>query len=248
VSCQVNRGAAHRGRRPARLIATAALAATPLLLAAPASAHVLAVPSTTEAGASAVVQLSVGHGCEGSPTTAVEIRIPDSIYAVTPTRNPFWDVSVKTEPVDPPVTDAHGTTINQRVASVRYRALTPLPDGQRDTFDLSVHLPDAAGSTLVFPTVQTCEKGESAWIQVPAEGQDAEELELPAPAFTITAAGATPAVAGGAASGTAAETATLVAHDKASSGGSALSKVALGVGALGLLVGLIALVRQRRAA
>ena len=234
MSCQVIRGGAHRGRQLARSFTVAALAATALLSAVPASAHVTVAPSTTDAGASAVVRFSVGHGCEGSPTTRVEIRIPDSIYAVTPTRNPFWKVSVETEPVDPPVTDAHGTAITERVTSVVYRALAALPDGQRDTFDLALHLPDATGSALVFPTVQTCETGESAWIEVPAEGQDAEELSLPAPAFTVTA----PITSMGD------ETS---AGDETSGSDSGLSRAALGVGALAFLLGLVALVRQRRA-
>ena len=51
-----------------------------------------------------------------------------------------------------------------------------------------MQLPESEGTTLVFPTIQTCEQGESAWIEVPEDGQDAEELELPAPSVTITAA------------------------------------------------------------
>ena len=47
-------------------VATAAIA---LSLVAPAGAHVTATPSTAAAGAYTVVTFSVGHGCEGSPTT-----------------------------------------------------------------------------------------------------------------------------------------------------------------------------------
>ena len=38
------------------------------------------------------------------------------------------------------------------------------------------------------PTVQTREKGQTAWTEVPADGQDAEEPGSPAPAFEITQA------------------------------------------------------------
>ena len=71
---------------------------------------------------------------------------------------------------------------------MEYTAKTPLPEGQRDAFELSLQLPDKAGETLTFPTIQTCAKGETAWTEVPAEGQDGEELEHPAPAFEITEA------------------------------------------------------------
>ena len=71
---------------------------------------------------------------------------------------------------------------------MEYTAKTPLPDGVRDAFELSLQLPQKAGETLAFPAVQICEKGETAWTEVPADGQDAEELEHPAPAFEITEA------------------------------------------------------------
>ncbi len=67
-----------------------------------------------------------------------------------------------------PVDDGHGGQYTQRVAEIVYTARTPLPHDHRDTFELSLKLPDAAGETLVFPAVQTCEEGESAWVQVTA--------------------------------------------------------------------------------
>lgn len=70
-----------------------------------------------------------------------------------------------------------------------YRAKKPLPDGYRDVFDVQLLLPEgAAGQTLRFPVIQTCEQGETAWIQTATEGQDPEELEAPAPAISVTAA------------------------------------------------------------
>ena len=56
--------------------------------AAPASAHVTITPSDTAAGAYTVLTVSVGHGCEGSPTTALDIQIPEQILSVTPTLLP----------------------------------------------------------------------------------------------------------------------------------------------------------------
>ena len=166
----------------------AAISLTVIGVAAPASAHVTITPSTTAAGAFAVLTVSVPHGCEGSPTTRVTISMPDEINAVTPTRNALWEVEKELVELDPPVTDSHGNEITERVATVTYTTDTPLPDGYRDAFELSLQLPDTEGATLVFPTVQTCEEGEAAWIEVPAAGQSEEDLELPAPAVTVTAA------------------------------------------------------------
>ena len=77
-----------------------------------------------------------------------------------------------------------------------------MPDGYRDAFELSLQLPEAEGTTLVFPTIQTCEEGESAWIEVPEDGQSADDLELPAPSVTITAAEGDAPRLGGAGRGT----------------------------------------------
>lgn len=158
------------------------------LSAGAASAHVTVTPSTTAAGSYTVLTFSVGHGCEGSPTTKIAIQMPEAIPSVTPTINQGWTVRKVSEKLADPIEDAHGNTITERISQVVYTARTPLADGFRDTFELSVQVPDAEGDTVTFPVIQTCQKGETSWIETPAAGQDEEELESPAPAFTITAA------------------------------------------------------------
>jgi len=242
-----------RLQRARRLLVRGGAAAALVALvawAAPASAHVTITPSTTAAGAFAVLEVSVGHGCDASPTTEITIQMPPEINSVTPTRNALWDVEKEIETLDPPAVDAHGNEIDERVASVTYTARTPLPDGYRDAFELSVQLPEDEGTTLVFPTVQTCEEGESAWIEVPADGQDVDELELPAPSFVITAAGETGD------HGTATEAASTEHDDGDDAGGDAGDEggddvgawtiAALGAGVLGVVLGGAALVGQRR--
>lgn len=166
---------ARRRIRPFRplpaLAGTAAAAA--LVLAAPvaASAHVHAEPSSTEPGARADIAFAIGHGCDGSPTTAVEIEVPAEIAAVGLIANPGWDVAIDTD---------DGTR------TVVFTADEPLPDGVRDTLELSATLPDDApdGTVLAFPTRQVCEVGESAWT-------DADQAsDTPAPIVTIGAADA----------------------------------------------------------
>jgi uncharacterized protein YcnI len=223
-----------------RVLAPAAVAlVTTLGLAGPASAHVTVSADTTAAGAYAVLTVSVPHGCEGSPTTEVAIQIPDDILSVTPTRNPLWDVKVTTEKLAKPVKDAHGNAVSERDATVTYTTTTPLPDHERDAFELSVKLPEDEGETLVFPAIQTCEEGQTAWTQVAASGQDPEKLEHPAPSVTLTAAEGD---AHGAPAQPSAE------HETASDQSTTLTWLALGTGALGLVVGLIALARSRRTA
>lgn len=158
------------------------------LSAGAASAHVSVSPNTTAAGGYAVLTFSVPHGCEGSPTKEVAIALPDDIVSVTPTVNPGWTIKKVTEQLADPIKDDDGNEITERTSQVVYTARTPLEDGYRDTMELSLQLPDEEGKSLSFPVIQTCVKGQTAWNETAADGQDPETLEHPAPAFTITAA------------------------------------------------------------
>ncbi len=232
-------------RAGAPLAALAAVA----LVATPAGAHVSGTPSETAAGSSTVLTMSVPHGCDGSPTTKIEIQVPESVLSVTPTRNAFYDVEANIQELDEPVTDAHGNEVTERTASIVYTSNDPLPEGQRDTFDLTFQVPDAAGETLAFPTVQTCGKGRTAWVEVPSGGQDAEELEHPAPAFEITEASAEDghgAEEGAEATSTAA--ASEETREASTDASDVLGWSGLVLGALGLLAGGTALARSRKSA
>lgn len=224
---------AGRRRRLARLsAATAAGIALAAALPTTAWAHVGLSASSTAAGSASLLTFAFSHGCDESPTTRIAIQIPDGIDAVAPTVNPGWTVDKVMADLDTPATDSHGNTVTQRVAQVVYTAKEPVPTGLRDAFVLSLTLPaDATGTTLAFPTVQTCEVGENAWIEVPAAGQDAHDLAFPAPALTVT--GATGS--GGDAPGPDGTLTGLVV-------------VSLVVGALGLVTGGLALVRGRKPA
>lgn len=233
-------------RQVARLGAVAALAGGAVLLAgAPAAAHVTVTPTVTTADSYTVLTVSVPHGCDGSSTTKVAIQIPEPINAVTPTINQGWTVEKVMAELDPPVTDSHGNELTERVAEIVYTAKTPLPEGHRDVFELSLKLPDAAGERLVFPSIQTCEQGETAWAQVPADGEDGEDLEHPAPWFVITAAEEAPAADGG-------DTvpAALTTTDSTGDSGptSLLGWIGLILGLLGFIAGALALHRTRKAA
>jgi uncharacterized protein YcnI len=232
----------------------AATAAIVLSLVSPAGAHVSASVTDASAGAFTVLTLSVPHGCEDSPTTRIEVQVPESVFSVTPTRNPYYDLEATIEQLDEPLTDAHGNEVTERTSTIVYTARTPLPDGQRDTFELSFQVPDAEGELLTFPTIQTCEKGETAWTQVPSDGQDEDELENPAPSFTILPASGdghhgdeTTETTGDEADHEAGDGAAAAEADDAGDddGSAALGWAGLGAGLLGLVAGGLALARTR---
>ena len=156
--------------------ATALAAGTLLALTVPlsASAHVSASATSTAAGSYTVVTISVPHGVDAQPTQSVTIDIPANILSVTPTVNPNWTISTVTEPLEPPTEDQ-----TERTAQVIYTAKTePLDAHQRDTFELSLTLPEGeAGDVVEFRVVQTAPDGATAvW-----EGDEV-------PSITLTAA------------------------------------------------------------
>ena len=210
-----------------------------------AHAHVGVSGTNTAAGSSTLLTFAFSHGCDGSPTTQLAIQIPDGINAVTPTVNPGWTTEKVTAKLETPVTDAHGNQVTERVAQVVYTALTPVADGLRDTFVLSLTLPeDAAGQTLAFPTVQSCTVGEHAWIELAADGQDPHDLDSPAPTLTVTATeeGAGHHDTDGHDTGGNEDASPAAGGDTGP-----LTITALVVGALGLATGLLALVRRKTA-
>ncbi|AIY18406.1 DUF1775 domain-containing protein [Pimelobacter simplex] len=234
---------------PAVGAATAALGLVALSAGA-ASAHVTVTPDTTSAGGYAVLTFAVPHGCEGSPTTKIAIAMPEDVPQVTPTVNPSWTVEKVQEKLDPPVKDAHGNEVTERVSQVVYTARTPLPDGYRDTLALSLQLPEKEGETLTFPIIQTCVKGSTNWNETAAEGQDEEELAHPAPSVTITAASAEGDHHGGAeaeSDGDKESDAKADSDDGDDGDGNGLAIGGLVAGVAGLAVGGIALARTRKA-
>lgn len=233
-----------------------------VLAATAASAHVTVSPTEAPAGGYSVLTFAVPHGCDDAPTTQVKIQMPELIPQVTPTVNPNWEVEKVMETLDEPIEGGHGEQITERVAQVVYTAKTPLPDGLRDTFELSLQLPDTPGERVAFPVVQVCEGGaETAWIEIP-DPDASEEPEHPAPVVEVTAAegdghggsGDEAAEDGDAADAELASgTEEAAASDDGGDGDDgdgpafALAIVAVGLGVVALGVGGMALSRSRSA-
>ncbi|MGH8991982.1 MAG: YcnI family protein [Acidimicrobiia bacterium] len=224
------------------------------LTAAPAFAHVSTSPGEAMAGKSTYQQFKIGHGCEGSPTTKVTFFIPEGVVGVKPEVEPGWKIETKLGAITP--YDSHGETIAEGVKEIAFTAATPLPDDQVTFFGVSMTMPDKAGETISIPVVQTCQQGETRWIDIPVEGQ--EEPEHPAPGIRLVAAtaedddhGAAPAAdekTEGGQTATDGEDAAAVQAGRVEDGGDTLAIIALIVGAAGLLTGGYSLVALRKRA
>ena len=67
-------------------------AAGAFLLACAASAHVTLETREAPVGAPYKAVLRVAHGCEGTATIALRIRVPDGMIAVKPMPKPGWKI------------------------------------------------------------------------------------------------------------------------------------------------------------
>jgi periplasmic copper chaperone A len=236
----------------------AATGALTLALAGTAGAHVTANPGEAPSDGYATLDFEIGHGCEESPTTQLRIKVPPSVPSVTPSRHPLWDLSTKEGRKEK--VELHGETITRGVSEVTYTARQPLPPDRLDAVRMSVRLPAGKeGESVYFPTIQRCEQGQTRWIQIPAEGENPDELEEPAPAVVLTAPEGGDGGGGakdGAGSGHGGDTQPAANMPAASAGGGEddegapvwLAVVALAVGALGLLAGIGGLTAGRRRA
>lgn len=219
-------------RKTLLLVALLAAVAVPA-----AGAHVTVNPREVPAGSFARFDVRVPNERPNADTVKLTIQIPEGLEFVSFLPKPGWKRTVETEKLDEPVTNDEGETITERIASVTWEGGRIAP-GEFDEFGLSAKVPEAAGTELVFPAVQTYSNGEVVrWIG-PA---DADE-----PASRVTLApkeGEEPAEP-------AANPAPTSPEGDADSDADGRANLALGFGIAGLVAGLAGLgasLRRRRA-
>jgi periplasmic copper chaperone A len=208
-----------------------------LALAPTAVAHVTLQPEETPAGGFTRLDVRVPNERDNASTTKVDVRFPPGFLFVSYEPAPGWDVKVTMRKLDKPV-EQFGEQIREEVGRVTFTGdgeTGVIRPGEFQDFGLSVGVPDKAGSTLSFPSLQTYSSGEVVrWIGPP----DSEE---PAPQVKLTAA----EPEGG---GAAQPAAPQQAADGDDDGGSdTLAIIALIVGIAGLGAGLAALFLRRGA-
>ncbi|MCU1500821.1 MAG: nuclear export factor [Ilumatobacteraceae bacterium] len=151
--------------RTARRTAGLAIVATCVAVLAGvgvAAAHIQTDPPAIEAGKQATLGFIVEHGCGDANTTGLDIQLPDGVTDATAAED-GWQVT----------TDG---------GAVRFSG------GNQDahtseTFHITFTAPATPG-IATFPTVQRCGATETAWLDVPVEGQP--EPEHPAPQVKLT--------------------------------------------------------------
>jgi periplasmic copper chaperone A len=97
---------------------------------------------------------------------------------------PGWQLETVKGKYDRPY-DYFGSQLTEGVKEIRWSG-GELRDDFYDEFVFIGRLTDfAPGTVLSFPTVQDCAGGVRRWIEIPASGQNPDELREPAPQVKI---------------------------------------------------------------
>ncbi|MBX9740794.1 MAG: DUF1775 domain-containing protein [Beijerinckiaceae bacterium] len=147
------------------------------LVSFPVSAHVSFVRRQIPRADTIDATLRVPHGCKGSPTLRVRMRLPRTVLTVTPRAGAGWSVESSGE-----------GGAREIIWSGR------LSDRQTGEFAFAFTLaPNAkAGDVLFFPVVQECEVGVERWIDMKGKpsadssgSEPHDEATSPAPSIRL---------------------------------------------------------------
>jgi uncharacterized protein YcnI len=157
------------------------LAAALMAFASIACAHIVLEEPAALAGTSYKAAFRVGHGCDGSPTTAIKVFMPAGFSGAKPMPKAGWTLTVRSGKLAAPYM-SHGKPVTDDVTEITWTASGKehwLQDAWYDEFVLRGGLPEQAGAVW-FRVLQTCEQGQVDWAQVPASGTSTTGLRNPA--------------------------------------------------------------------
>jgi uncharacterized protein YcnI len=163
-----------------------AVIATCATLSTGAAAHVTLETREAPVGAAYKAVLRVPHGCEGTATTNLRVRIPEGLIGVKPMPKPGWTLSTVRGKYLKTYTLYHAR-VSEGVTEISWSG-GKLPDAWYDEFVFQGFLADdlEPGKTIHLPVVQECEKGVHRWIEIPAAGHaGGHDLKEPAPALKL---------------------------------------------------------------
>jgi periplasmic copper chaperone A len=154
--------------------------------AGPASAHVTLEEVKAQAGKPYKATLRVSHGCEGTATHTLRVRVPAGFRGAKPMPKPGWTLQTQRAPLAQPY-ESHGRRITDDVVEITWTAATReawLADAHYDEFVLRGQLPAQPGP-LWFKVQQLCEKGQWDWFDTPADPKSTSRAGLKAPAALL---------------------------------------------------------------
>lgn len=162
------------------------LGAACALVSTASLAHITLESRQAPAGSTYKAVLRVPHGCDGSATVAIRVRIPEGVYNVKPMPKPGWTIEAKKGKYAKSYDAGHGNVMTEGVVELSWTG-GKLPDDNYDEFvfraGLAADLPP--GKPIYFPVVAECEKGVERWIEIPANGKKLGDYRFPAAELMI---------------------------------------------------------------
>jgi periplasmic copper chaperone A len=150
----------------------------------PSNAHIVLEQKTAAAGSYYRAAFRVGHGCDGSATRAVTVRLASGIRNAKPAPKAGWLIERTIEKLATPMT-LHGKTITENVTEITWRGGL-LADEHFDEFVMQMQLPETPGPVW-FKVLQQCEKGQTDWAELPAQGTSTQGMKHPAALLNVIA-------------------------------------------------------------
>jgi len=169
-----------------RKITAIIASAMSLALTGSALAHITLEKREASVGSFYKAVLSVPHGCDGAATVKVSVQIPEGIISVKPMVKPGWTLEVKRGDYAKPYSYLHGAKLTQGPKEVTWSGGN-IPDAYYDEFVMQTFVAGelAPNTTLYFPVVQTCEKGEHRWVETPSTPKTSSGHDEPAPGLKL---------------------------------------------------------------
>jgi uncharacterized protein YcnI len=131
---------------------------TLMFAATAAYAHVTAIPSVVPPSSQATIAFRIPHGCDGSPTKEVSIRMPAGVTMVKPGHIPGWLISISNDSVTWTADSSGNFTI---------------PNEAFMDFTINLETPSKgdANNQIYFPTHQSCVEGHIHWTDTSHDGE-----------------------------------------------------------------------------
>jgi uncharacterized protein YcnI len=149
-----------------------------------AFAHITLETEAAKAGSTYKAVFRVPHGCDGSATVKITVKVPEGFIAVKPMPHPGWTIELVKGKYAKSY-EYYGNKLDEGVTQVAWSGGN-LPDAYYDEFVLRGMLAsDLPAGMLYFPVVQECEKGVDRWIEIPEAGKTSEDYETPAPGVNV---------------------------------------------------------------
>lgn len=171
-----------------RTSSRAAFTLAAALFTVPALSHVTLETKEAPVESRYKAVLRVPHGCKGSPTTKIRVRVPEGMVGVKPQPKAGWTLETIKGDYAKPYT-LYGAQVSSGVKEIVWSG-GPLLDEHYDEFVFVGYLSSGLtpGSTLYFPVVQECQQGVSRWIDQPAAAQQkpaGDHSDTPAPGLKL---------------------------------------------------------------